>query len=127
MSITDISYLELWRPFCLAEWNHLCNFGRGYHEEQFCKTILNLDHWLRMRCHIKDYLSRALECATERNHLCNFGRGHYWEHSCDIILNLDKWFRRCRVKKEFKDGRCITHAGRRPITIAHLQPLAQVR
>ena len=22
-----ISYLELWRPFCSAEWNHLCNFG----------------------------------------------------------------------------------------------------
>ena len=22
-----ISYLELWRPFCSAEWNHLYNFG----------------------------------------------------------------------------------------------------
>ena len=29
MSIKDISYLELWQPFCSGEQNHLCNFGRG--------------------------------------------------------------------------------------------------
>ena len=28
-------------------------------EEQFCEIILNLDHWFR-RCHLKDFLSRAL-------------------------------------------------------------------
>ena len=28
MSLKGISYLELWSHFCLAEWNHLCNFGR---------------------------------------------------------------------------------------------------
>ena len=39
----DISYLELWRLFCSAERNHLCNFGRGYSEEQLCEIILNLD------------------------------------------------------------------------------------
>ena len=27
-------------PFCSAEWNHLCNFGRGYQKEQFCEIIL---------------------------------------------------------------------------------------
>ena len=27
----DISYLELWHPFCSAECSHLCNFGRGYY------------------------------------------------------------------------------------------------
>ena len=43
MSFKDISYLELWLPFPLAERNHLCNFRRGYYEEQFCKIILNLD------------------------------------------------------------------------------------
>ena len=26
------------------ERNHLCNFGRVHHEEQFCEIILNLDH-----------------------------------------------------------------------------------
>ena len=33
----DISYLELWQPFCSMEWNHLCNYSRGYYEEQFCE------------------------------------------------------------------------------------------
>ena len=50
----DISYLELWQPFCSAERNHLCNFGRGYHEEQFCEIILNLN--LRRRCILKIFL-----------------------------------------------------------------------
>ena len=35
MSFKDISYLELWQPFCSVERNHLCNFGRGHYEEQF--------------------------------------------------------------------------------------------
>ena len=30
-----ISYLELWRPICSADQNHLCNAGRRRHEEQF--------------------------------------------------------------------------------------------
>ena len=42
MSFKDISFLELWQPLFLAEHNHLSNFDRGYHEEQFCKIILNL-------------------------------------------------------------------------------------
>ena len=54
----DISYLELWRPFCTVERNHLCNFGRGYFEEQFCEIILNLGQWFR--CCLKDFLSGAL-------------------------------------------------------------------
>ena len=47
-----ISYLELWWPFCSAERNNLClcNFGRGYPEEQFYKIILNLDLWFRRIC-----------------------------------------------------------------------------
>ena len=36
----------------------LCNFNRGYQEEQFSEIILNLDQWFR-RCHLKD-LSGAL-------------------------------------------------------------------
>ena len=39
--------------------NHLCNFGRGYHEEPFCEIIMNLDEWFR-RCRLKELLSRAL-------------------------------------------------------------------
>ena len=52
MRFTDISYLELWLPFCSAEWNHLCNFGRRHHEEQFCEIILNFDQWFK-RCSLK--------------------------------------------------------------------------
>ena len=40
MLFKDISYLELWWPFCSAEQNnlYLCNFSRGYPEEQFYKN-----------------------------------------------------------------------------------------
>ena len=55
-----ISYLELWWPFCSAERNHFCNFGRGYPEEQFWEMFFNLDQWFRKRCHLKDFLSGAL-------------------------------------------------------------------
>ena len=58
MPFKDISYLELWWPFCSANQNHLCNFGRGYYEEQFCEIILNLGQWFR--CRFKDFLSGAL-------------------------------------------------------------------
>ena len=59
LSFKDISYLELWWPFCSAVQHHMCNFGRRYQEEQFCKIILNLDPWFRRRCHLKDFLSGA--------------------------------------------------------------------
>ena len=56
MPFKDISYLNLWQPSCSSEQNHLCNFGRGYYEEQFCETILNLGQLFRRRCHLKDFL-----------------------------------------------------------------------
>ena len=59
MPFKDISYLELWQPFCLLEWNHLFQFGRGHYEELFCGIILNLGKWFR-RCRLKDFLSGAL-------------------------------------------------------------------
>ena len=55
MHVNGISYLELWRPFSSAEGNHLCNFGSGYQEEQFCEIILNLNQWFR-RCLLKIFL-----------------------------------------------------------------------
>ena len=59
MSFKDISYLELRRPFCSAEQNRLCNFGRGHYEEQFCEFILNFGQCFR-GCRLKDFLSGAL-------------------------------------------------------------------
>ena len=50
MLLKDISYLELWQPFCFAELNQKCNYGRGHHQKQFCEPILNLDQWFRSRC-----------------------------------------------------------------------------
>ena len=35
----DISYLELRRPFKLAQPNHLCNFGRRHYEQHFCVKL----------------------------------------------------------------------------------------
>ena len=84
MLFKDISYLELWWPFCSAERNNLCTFGRGYPEEQFCRLfwiwtrclkIFNLEHW-------------QPSSSAEQNHLCNFYQGHYEEQFCEIILKI---------------------------------------
>ena len=99
--------LELWQPFCSKEQNHLCNFGRVHHEEQFCEIILNLDQWLR-RCSLNIFLiwGSGGPFVRQRSHLCNFGRVHHEKQFCDIILNLEQWFRRrchlntCRIKTE---------------------------
>ena len=79
MSFKDISYQEPLWPFCSVEWNHLCNFCRGYQEEQFCEIILNL---VQEEMYFKDISN--LEpwrpfCSVERCHLCNFGRGYQEE------------------------------------------------
>ena len=63
MSFKENSILEIWQPVCSAEWNHLCNFGRVYQEEQIIEIILNLGQWFRRRCHLKDFLSGALAAS----------------------------------------------------------------
>ena len=101
MRFKDISYPELLRPLCSAEQNHLCNFERCHHEQQFCDIILNLDQWSRRRSCLKDISYLELWqpfCSAERNHLCNFSRSHHEEQFCEIILNLDQWFKRCLLK-----------------------------
>ena len=55
MLFKGISYLELWWPLYPVEWNHLCNFVRSNHEEQFYEIILNLDQWFK-RCCLKTFL-----------------------------------------------------------------------
>ena len=47
--------------FCSAEPYHICTFGKGCYEEQFCEIITNLSQWFRKRYHLKDFLSVALE------------------------------------------------------------------
>ena len=41
---------------CSAERNHLCNFGRRHHEEQFYEIILNLNQRFSRRCCLKTFL-----------------------------------------------------------------------
>ena len=68
----DISYLKLRSPRCLAEWNHLYNFGKGHYfefrpvalGEMTFKDISYLKLWWPF-------------CSMHQNHLCNFGRGHH--------------------------------------------------
>ena len=54
-----ISYLELWWPFCLVNQSHFCNFGKRYHEGQFCDVTLYLDQWFRRRCSLKLFLIKS--------------------------------------------------------------------
>ena len=99
MPFKYISYLELWWPFCSAERNHLCNFGIGNPEKQFCEFILNKELWYR-RCCLKDFYLELLQpsCSVKGNHLCNFCKGHYEEQFCEITFNLGQWFWRCHLK-----------------------------
>ena len=38
----------------------MCNFGKGYSEEQLYEIILKLCHWFRRRCRLEDFLSGAM-------------------------------------------------------------------
>ena len=60
MLFKSFSYLELCQPFCSTERNHLCNFGRGYPEEQFCEIILIWVNGSGGDVILKDFLSKAL-------------------------------------------------------------------
>ena len=61
MPFKDISYLELWWPFCSVAQNHFGNFGRGHNEEQFCEIILNMDQWFG-KCYLKIFLIWSSGC-----------------------------------------------------------------
>ena len=54
MHFKDIYYLELWRPFCSAKWNQLCNFGRRHHEEQFCENYFEFGPVVQEKMSFKD-------------------------------------------------------------------------
>ena len=86
MTFKDISHLELWQPFCSTERNHLCIFGRGCYEEQFCEIILSLGKWFR-RCRLKDFFIWALAALLfgGAEPFVEFERGHHGEYSCEVI------------------------------------------
>ena len=57
----DISYLELWWPFCSAERNNLglCNFGRVYPEEQFYKNYFEFGPVVQEEIAFERFLIRS--------------------------------------------------------------------
>ena len=68
-SFKDTSYLKLWWPFCSAEQCHLCNFGRGHHEEHFSGIIFEFGPVVQEKyCFNIYFLSRDLAsfCSAER-------------------------------------------------------------
>ena len=77
ISFEDISYLELWWPFCSAEQNNLCNFNRGHYEVHFYKSISSLGQWFKRRCRLKDCYWELWRpsCSVEQNRLCNLKEG----------------------------------------------------
>ena len=86
MPFKDISYLQLWWPYCLTEQNPICNFARWHNKEHLCeamsfRNVSYLQLWWP-------------SCLAHQNLWANLGRRHYQEHLCEIILNLEKWFRR---------------------------------
>ena len=91
MPFKDISYVKLWRPICLAEWDHFYYFCKGHFEKLFCKIILKLDQWFRRFSCLQ--LCQPIY-LTEGDHLYNFCEGHFGKQFCKIILNFDQWFRR---------------------------------
>ena len=56
MSFKDISYLQLWWPICLTEWNHLCKCGRGHYEGPLNEINSNLDKWFKRKFYFKIFL-----------------------------------------------------------------------
>ena len=102
MLFKEISYLELWQPFCSVERKHLCNFGRGYYEKLFCDIILNLDQWLSRKCNLEIFLiysPGSLFVQRSKIICANFDKECYEEHFCENILNLGQLFRRkCCLK-----------------------------
>ena len=131
MSLKGISYLELWQPFCSVECNHLCNFGTGYYEEQICEIILNLGQWLRRRYRLKDFLAGALAVLLfgGAEPFMQFWKKPSWGTFMWSYMKFGPVDQKVLSFKEkvYK----WTHYGKmddgqRPITIAHLEPLAQV-
>ena len=78
----------------------MCNFGRGYQEEEFCEFTLNFGYWFRS-CRLKDFLSGALAALlfSGAKPFMQFEWRYHGEHSCEVIWSLDQWFRRrCHLK-----------------------------
>ena len=125
MSFKEISYLGLWLPFCSAERNHLCNFGRGHYEERSCEFILNLCQRFR-KMSFKIFLIWS-----------SGGPPVQWSGSNYAILKqgimgnihvklYEIWTGGSGGNVVSRKILRTTDCGRRLITITHIKPSAQV-
>ena len=108
MPFKDISYLELWPPFCSTEWNHFSILVEGIKRKNSV-MILNLDQRFKRRCPLKIFLiwsSHSL-LFSGANHLCNFSRGYYEEQFGPVVQEempfndisyLELWRQFCSVE-----------------------------
>ena len=114
MPFKDISYLELWWPSCLAERNHLGNFGRG-------NILVKLLRGSGGDVLFRYFLSRALMAIlfVGAETFRQLG-GTLFE----VIINLGQWCRRCRLKKKLTDKAHRIKTGHKSSLC--LWPMAQV-
>ena len=68
MSFKEISYLQFWQPFCSAEQNGVCNFGRGHYKKHLCEIIFEIFQWFRRR-----YLLNTFLIYTYGGHFVQWG------------------------------------------------------
>ena len=96
--------------------------------EQFCEIILNLGQWFRRRCHLKDFLSRALAALLfgGAETFMQFWKKASWGLFMWSYLKFGPVVQEQMLFKEKNYG-LRTPAGSRTklITIAHLEPMAQ--
>ena len=107
--------------------NHLCNLCKGHYEKQFCEFISYLGQWFRRRCCYKDFLSEALVALlfSGVEPFMQFWKRASWG---TFMWSNMKFWPVAREEMSFKEkvyGR-RTHDEPKPITIPHLEPLAQV-
>ena len=126
-------FMQFWKraiigniqPLCSVERNNLCNFGRGYQEEQFCEIILNLGQWFRRRCLLKDFLSGALATLlfSGAEPFMQFWKRASWGTFMWSYMKLSPVVQEMLFKEKVY---ARTDDGQRQITIAHLEPSARV-
>ena len=116
-------FLELWQPFCSAERNHLCNFSRGY-----WGTILwNCCEFKPVVQMFKRFLiwSSGDPPVQWSGTICAISKRASWGICMWSYMTFGPVVQEMLLKEKVH-GRKLTDEGHRLITIAHLEPSAQV-
>ena len=103
MSLQDISYLELCRPFVQRSGTFRAILVKGIMRNNFVKLCSIWTSGSGGNVIKRHFFSRVLAAPLlgGAEPLRNFGRRNHEEQFCEIILNLDRWFRRRCILKIF--------------------------